>query len=69
MKLSNSQCEALKVLRKYPNEIIMNDGWITGGHGIRFNLKTIGSLINKGLIEHKWAGIRLSELGKTAELC
>lgn len=69
MKLSTNQIKTIKVLREYPNDMAMYDGWLTGGHGIKLNLKSVQSLKDKGLIE-KWGEKRgtISELGKTIEL-
>lgn len=38
------------MLKKYPRELVMDDGYITGGHGIQFDLRTINSLKRKGII-------------------
>ncbi len=67
IKLTNMQAEALLELRKYPDVIVMSDGWLTGGHGIKLNLKTVKSLKQKGFIGGMWGGRnnRLTELGKT----
>lgn len=69
MKLSDKQKETLLILQHYPTDIVMHDGWLTGGHGVKLNLKTVQSLKNKGLI-NKWGAQndRISELGKTIEL-
>lgn len=69
IKLSEKQKEALLILRKYPNDIVMYDGWLTGGHGVKMNLNTVEALKNKGLVE--WTGERrgrISELGKTISI-
>lgn len=53
MKLSKTQIEAVELLRKYPNEMIMFNGCLTGGHGTqKINRNTIGSLKNLGIIEN-----------------
>lgn len=61
MKLSKNQIETIKLLRQYPKELIMFNGYLTGGHGIRVDLRTLEALKNKGLIERD----KLTELGKT----
>lgn len=50
MKLSKEQKRTIEILNKYPKDMIMFNGWITGGHGIRFNMKTVESLKKRGLI-------------------
>jgi hypothetical protein len=49
-KLSNSQQYVVDTLNKYPNVIVMSDGWITGGHGIQFDLRTVNALKRKKVI-------------------
>lgn len=64
--LSKNQIEALEALRKYPDAIVMNDGCLTGGVGVRLNIRTFESLKNKGLVERSGERRnRISELGKT----
>jgi hypothetical protein len=53
----------LLILNKYPNDIIMHDGWLTGGHGVHLNLKTVQSLKDKGLVG-TGTNQRITELGK-----
>lgn len=65
MKLSKTQIEAIKVLRKYPSAIVMLDGYLTGGHGIRLDKRTINALHKNKLLTFDR---RISELGKTIEL-
>jgi len=48
--ISQSQDNVIFVLRKYPNEMIMHNGWLTGGHGIQFDMRTINSLVKRGII-------------------
>lgn len=62
-KLTGQQIEYIKILRQY-DEIVMDDGWLTGGHGICFDLRTVRALERKKIIVYD----RLSELGKTIEL-
>lgn len=50
MKLTQSQDNVVFVLEKYPNDMIMFNGWITGGHGIQFDMGTVNSLTRKGII-------------------
>ena len=38
MKLSKNQIKALKVLSKYPDAMIMWNGVLTGGHGVKLNI-------------------------------
>lgn len=69
MKLSDKQKEALLILRKYPDDIVMSDGYLTGGHGIRLNMRVVSSLKMKGLVNYLGPRAdRISELGKTIEL-
>jgi len=68
MKLSKKQKETLLKLRQYPNDIVMSDGFLTGGHG-KLNLRSVKVLKDKGLIENFGERRnRISELGKTCEL-
>lgn len=61
MKLSTTQQDALNKLGKYPNDRVMHNGFITGGHGMKFKLRTIESLEKKGLVDRG----KITELGKT----
>lgn len=65
LSLTERQKAAIRILRKYPYDIIMNDGWLTGGHGIRIDKTTFKALRMKDLVT---SGRRISELGKTIEL-
>lgn len=69
VKLTDKQKIALLILRQYPDDIVMSDGWLTGGHGVKINLSTVKSLKDKGLI-NQWGEKRdrISELGKTIYL-
>lgn len=49
------------MLRKYPNAIVMSSGWMTGGHGVKIDLRTLNSLKRLGLID----GGKLTQSGKT----
>jgi len=51
MKLTDKQQSVIDTLKKYPNDMIMHGGWITGGHGIKFDMRTVESLKKKGIIE------------------
>lgn len=61
MKISDSQLKALRTLFKYPQDSVMFNGHITGGHGVKFNLATVYALKSKGLVT---PGGRISEEGK-----
>lgn len=50
IKLSPQQWEVVNTLKKYPNDMVMFNGHITGGHGICFKSRTINALIEKGVI-------------------
>lgn len=50
MKLSYKQKKVIEMLKKYPNEMVMHNYWITGGHGIQFDGRTIESLKRRGII-------------------
>lgn len=50
MKLSIKQFKVIETLRMYPNEMVMSNMWITGGHGIKFDGRTIDSLIKRKII-------------------
>ena len=52
MKLSEKQQYVINILRQYPNDMIMFNGFITGGHGIKFDLRTVESLKKRGIIEN-----------------
>ena len=67
-KLTDKQKEALAILRKYPDAIIMDNGYITGGHGC-IDSRIAKALKRKGYIEVSGERRdRLSELGKTCAL-
>jgi hypothetical protein len=51
MKLTDKQQSVIDTLKKYPNDMIMHGGWMTGGHGIKLDLRTVESLRKKGIIE------------------
>lgn len=66
-KLTDKQKQIIVTLRKYPNDLIMmldSGCWLTGGHGVHFDKRTLNSLRDKGLIDYK----KLTELGKTINL-
>ena len=69
MKLTEAQIAVVEILRMYPDEIVMSDGYLTGGHGIYLNMRTVRVLKRLGLIQAygPMAG-RISELGKTCKL-
>lgn len=50
MKFTEKQQSCIDILRKYPDDIIMWNGWLTGGHGIKLDMRTVGSLKNRGVI-------------------
>lgn len=60
MKLTKSQIETILILRKYPNDMIMFNGHMTGGHGVKIKLNTFKSLERLGIIENG----KLSSFGK-----
>lgn len=53
-KLTHNQSIALEILRQHPNEIVMNNGYLTGGHGIKINRSTINSLRDKGVLTREY---------------
>lgn len=59
IKLTALQVKTIKVLQEYPNAIIMTNMYLTGGHGVKLDLRTVRSLQNKGLIEYN----KLSQKG------
>jgi hypothetical protein len=63
IKLSTDQKNIIKILRKY-DCIIMHNNWVTGGHGIRFNGKSIEALKRRGILQSG----SLTELGKNISL-
>lgn len=65
IKLTERQKAAVRILRKYPYDIIMSDGWLTGGHGIRIDATTVKKLRMESLITNDR---KISELGKTIEI-
>lgn len=69
MCLTENQIEIIKTMRKYPDDMIMQDGFLTGGHGVKFNMASVRVLKKRKLIE-TWGERRnkLSELGKTITL-
>jgi hypothetical protein len=52
-KLTDKQQEVIDTLLKYPNTIIMISGWLTGGHGVKLDLRTVKSLESRGIIVNK----------------
>ena len=64
IKITTNQKCAIKTLRKYPNDMIMFNGRLTGGHGVKINLSTVNALRRLNLI---YDG-KLTELGKTIQL-
>lgn len=60
MKLSKNQIAAMKLMQKYPNDMIMFNGVMTGGHGGRVKKNTLNSLVNLGLVSQG----KLTEKGK-----
>lgn len=60
MKLSENQKDAIKTMRQYPNDIVMWNGCMTGGHGVRVKLNTINSLKRLGIVE----GGKLTTFGR-----
>lgn len=49
-KLTEKQQKVIAILKQYPNEMIMHNGWLTGGHGIEFDMRTIESLKKRKII-------------------
>ena len=63
VKLTDKQKFVIEVLRRYPKDMIMFNGWITGGHGVKFDMRTVESLKRKGIIKDgKLVNIPLSVL-------
>lgn len=65
IKLSDPQKQALEILQKRPTAMVMNNGYLTGGCGIKMNLATICALQKMGLVDRDW---RISDLGKSIDL-
>lgn len=61
MKLSKNQLDAIEILKKHPTAIIMNDGYLTGGVGIRIKSTTAKSFEKLGLTRNG----RITEKGLT----
>lgn len=59
MKLTENQKEAILKMRKYPNDMVMFNGYMTGGHGIKIKLNTIRALERLKIIENG----KLTQLG------
>lgn len=51
-KITDKQQEVIDTLLKYPNAIIMINGWLTGGHGVKLDLRTVKSLESRGVIKN-----------------
>lgn len=49
-KLSEKQQQLIDTLNKYPNDMIMFNGYMTGGYGIKFDKRTINSLKDRGIL-------------------
>lgn len=65
MKLTLNQILALDVLRRYPNAIVMSNGYLTGGVEKRLDGRTIKALLSKKLLGSDG---RITTLGQTIEL-
>lgn len=63
ISLNDAQKKVIKLLRHY-NCLMMLDGWCTGGHGLRIDLRTAESLRRKGIMYNG----QLTELGKTINI-
>lgn len=50
LSLSERQQKVVDTLKKYPKDMIMFNGCMTGGHGVKFDLRTVESLKRKGVI-------------------
>jgi hypothetical protein len=60
MFLTKIQKEAIINMRKYPNDIVMFNGYMTGGHGVKIKLNTISALERLGIIENA----KLTDFGR-----
>lgn len=59
VRLTDNQIEII-VLLFDKNCMIMNDGWVTGGHGFKCNKNSVNGLEKKGFIQNG----RLTELAE-----
>ena len=50
LSLSERQQKVVDTLKKYPKDMIMHNGCMTGGHGVQFDLRTVEALKRKGVI-------------------
>jgi len=50
IKLSPKQQQVVDTMKKYPLDMVMFNGCMTGGHGVSFELRTINALQSKGII-------------------
>lgn len=48
--MTTKQKRIIEILKKYPHEMIMHDGYLTGGHGIKFDKRSLNALENKGVL-------------------
>lgn len=67
IKLSDKQKEMILTLRKYPDTLIVrlhNECFLTGGHGVDLDRRTLNSLEKKNLVDYQ----HLTNLGKTIQL-
>lgn len=49
-KLTMKQANAIDLIAKYPKDMVMDSGWMTGGHGIKIDLRTLNSLKRMGAV-------------------
>lgn len=67
IELTDKQKDMIKALRKYPDTIIVrlhNECFLTGGHGVDLDRRTLNSLEAKGLVDYE----QLTELGKSINI-
>jgi hypothetical protein len=60
MKLTDNQKKAIINMRKYPNDMVMFNGYMTGGHGVKIKLNTLNALKRLGIVKDG----KLTQLGK-----
>ena len=51
MKFSGKQQQVIDALLMYPKDIIMFNGSMTCGHGVKLDMRAVRSLEGKGLID------------------
>lgn len=53
IELTDLQWSVLKALCQHPTDMVMHDGWLTGGHGIKIDRRPLRKLEALGFVKDK----------------